>query len=51
MNPFDEYRRNREYMERCGCGRIVVTARQAHGHANWCDQMPEDSQLLQRGYE
>jgi len=35
-----------EYMEKCGCGRIVVTARQAHGHANWCDQMPDDPLLL-----
>jgi hypothetical protein len=40
------HNRDTEYMERCGCGRIVVTVRQAHGHAQWCDKMPADSQLL-----
>jgi len=40
-----------EYAEKCGCGRIVVTTKQANGHAQHCDQMPADSILLSRGYE
>ena len=43
-------RRDTEYMERCGCGRIVVTVRQAHTHSFRCDEMPEDSQLLAEPY-
>ena len=35
-----------EYTERCGCGRIVITAEQAHAHTAWCDEMPDESQLL-----
>jgi len=40
----------RKPYERCGCGRIVVTPRQARGHAQWCDEMPADSQLLTEGH-
>lgn len=51
MTRRNEFPKCTEYTERCGCGRILITAKQANAHAARCDQMPGDSQLLQRGYE
>ena len=35
-----------EYYERCGCGRIVITPRQAQAHQSRCGEMPAESDLL-----
>lgn len=34
-----------EYRETCGCGRILLTTKQANAHSGTCDQLPEDSLL------
>jgi hypothetical protein len=34
-----------EYRETFGCGRILLTTKQANGHSAACDQLPEDSLL------
>lgn len=42
----DTFGREREYTEKCPCGRILVTAEQAQGHVQFCDDLPADSPLL-----
>jgi len=43
-----DYHRDREYTERCPCGRVLVTPNQAAGHTRHCDELPGDSLLLRQ---